>query len=56
MVCVSLMDGLTEKKAWRKLRADVHFRLKESQPFRETVSILVLNKKLGVVSLHAVEF
>ena len=34
MVCVSLMDGLTENKAWRKSRAEVHFRLKESQPFR----------------------
>ena len=49
MVCFSLMDELTENKAWRKPRADVYFRLKESQPFREMVSILVLNKNDGVV-------
>ena len=28
-----------------KPRADAHFRLKESQPFRGMVSVLVLNKK-----------
>ena len=49
MVCVSLIDRLTENKAWRKPRADVHFKLKESQPFRGMVSLLVLNKKVGVV-------
>ena len=43
------MDGLTENKAWRKPRADVHFRLKESQPFRGMMSILVLSKKVCVV-------
>ena len=49
MVCVSLMDGLTENKAWRKPRLDAHFRLKESQLFRGIVSILVLNKKVRLV-------
>ena len=49
MVCVFLMDRLTENKAWRKPRPDVHFRLKEPQPFRAMVSILVLNKKVRVV-------
>ena len=38
VVCVSLIDGLTENKAWSKPRADVHFRLNESQPFRGMVS------------------
>lgn len=45
MTCVSLMDGFTENKARRKPRVDVHFRLKESQPFRGMVYIVVLNKK-----------
>ena len=49
MVCVSLMDRLTENKAWRKPREDVHFRLKELQPLRGMVSILVLKKKVHVV-------
>ena len=50
MVCVSLMEGLTKNKGWRKPWADV-------QPFRGMVSILVLNKNVDVssVSLHAVE-
>ena len=46
MVCVSLMDGLTGNKAWRKPRVDIDFRLKESQPYSWMVSILVLNFKL----------
>ena len=46
------MDGLTENKAWRKSWADIHFRLKVSQPFRGMVSILVLNKK----SLRGLQF
>ena len=46
MVCVSLMDGLTENEAWRKPRTDAHFRLKESQPFRGMMSILVLNLRI----------
>ena len=41
MICVSLMDGLTENKTWSKPRADVHFGLKESQSFRGIVSMLV---------------
>ena len=49
MVCVSLMDGLTENKAWRKAPADVHLRLKESQPFRGMMCILILNKNVSVV-------
>ena len=49
MVCVSLMDGLTENKAQPKPRADVHFRLKESYPFRGMVCILVLNRKFCMV-------
>ena len=49
MICVSLMDGLTENKASHKPRAHVYFRLKESQPFRGMVSILVLNKKVYVI-------
>ena len=39
------MNELTENKAWCKPRADARFRLKESQPFRGMVSVLVLNKK-----------
>ena len=51
------MDGITENKAWRKPRTDVHFRLKESQPFKGLMSILVLikNSAWSSVSLHAVE-
>ena len=49
MVCVSLMDGLTKNKAWCKPRVNVHFSLKESQPFRGMLSVLVLNKKVYVV-------
>ena len=57
MVCVTLMDRLTENKAWCKPQADIDFRLKESQRFRGMVSILVLNNKFAwsSVSLHAVE-
>ena len=39
------MDELIENRAWYKPRADVHFRLKESQPLRGLVSILVLNRR-----------
>ena len=49
MVCVSLMNGLADNKAWCKPQEDVHFRLKELQPLRGMVSILVLNKKIHVV-------
>ena len=50
MLCMSLMEGLTKNKGWRKPQAD-------AKPFRGMVSILVLNKNVGVVfvSLHAVE-
>ena len=52
-----LMDGFTENKVWRKFWADVHFRLKESQPFRGMVYIVVWIKKTAwsSVSLHAVD-
>ena len=42
-------EDFTENKAWRKSWADIHFRLKVSQPFRGMVSIFVLNKNVCVV-------
>ena len=49
MVCLSLMNGLTENNAWSKTWTDLHFTLKKSQPFRRMVSKLVSNKKFHVV-------
>ena len=46
------MEGLNENKAWRRPRADAHFRLKESQPFRGMVQFGMVQPS---VSLHAVE-
>ena len=51
------MDGFTENKAWGKPPAIVHFRLKESQPFRGWCIQWFLIKKTAwsSVSLRAVD-
>ena len=45
---ISNMNRSMRSKAWHIHRAVVHFRLRESQPFRVMVCILVLNKKVRV--------